>query len=52
MKKESTYPAPRIEEWQDLKFGMFIHWGLYSVMIAVNGRCTLMVLIKTSMLRL
>ena len=20
----------RIEEWQDLKFGMFIHWGAYS----------------------
>lgn len=21
-----------IRKWQDLKFGMFIHWGLYSVM--------------------
>ena len=32
MKEGETYPAPHIQEWQDLKFGMFIHWGLYSVM--------------------
>ena len=22
----------RLAEWQDLKFGMFIHWGLYSIL--------------------
>ena len=22
----------RIEEWRDLRFGMFIHWGLYSML--------------------
>jgi alpha-L-fucosidase len=26
--------AKVIDKWQDLKFGMFIHWGLY----AINGR--------------
>ena len=35
--KPATHPAPppeherRIRWWQDVKFGMFIHWGLYSV---------------------
>jgi alpha-L-fucosidase len=37
-------PAPRpspatIQQWQDRKFGMFIHWGLYSIPAGVwNGR--------------
>lgn len=22
----------RMEEWKDLRFGMFIHWGLYAIM--------------------
>lgn len=22
----------RIENWKDLRFGMFIHWGLYAIM--------------------
>lgn len=37
-----TYVAPtdpavkeNLEKWQDLKFGILLHWGLYSVM----GRC-------------
>ena len=21
----------RIEEWKDLRFGLFIHWGLYAL---------------------
>ncbi|MGJ8641610.1 MAG: alpha-L-fucosidase [Opitutaceae bacterium] len=27
---ESSKPHPRMEWWQDAKFGMFIHWGAYS----------------------
>ncbi len=23
---------PRMEDWKDLRFGMFIHWGLYSLL--------------------
>ena len=26
------FEAPRIEEWKDLRFGMFIHWGLYALL--------------------
>ena len=22
----------RIEDWKDLRYGMFIHWGLYSLL--------------------
>lgn len=25
-------PPEKMQSWQDLKFGMFIHWGLYSVL--------------------
>ena len=25
-------PPEKMQDWQDLKFGMFIHWGLYSVL--------------------
>ena len=21
----------RMEDWKDLRFGMFIHWGLYAI---------------------
>ena len=24
-------PDPRLDWWRDARFGMFIHWGLYSV---------------------
>jgi len=27
----STYNAPKMDWWKEAKFGMFIHWGLYSV---------------------
>ncbi|WP_116128007.1 alpha-L-fucosidase [Lewinella sp. IMCC34183] len=37
-RRSSTYEAPedplvveKLEAWQDLKFGMLIHWGLYAV---------------------
>ncbi|UCS95650.1 alpha-L-fucosidase [Echinicola marina] len=37
-RQSSVYEAPKdplvvekLEEWQDLKFGMIIHWGLYAV---------------------
>ena len=26
------FEQPRIEEWKDLRFGMFIHWGLYAIL--------------------
>ncbi len=26
------FAPARIEEWKDLKFGMFIHWGLYALL--------------------
>ena len=26
------YEKPHIEEWKDLRFGMFIHWGLYALL--------------------
>src|SRR5450432_4709881 len=31
--------AATIQQWQDRKFGMFIHWGLYAIPAGVwNGR--------------
>ena len=37
-RRSSTYEAPtdpevveKLDDWQDLKFGMLIHWGLYAV---------------------
>lgn len=29
---ELNLPPEKMQDWQDLKFGMFIHWGLYSVL--------------------
>src|SRR6185295_15264944 len=26
-----TRPDPRLDWWRDARFGMFIHWGLYSI---------------------
>lgn len=33
VKKDFTLKLPEkvVRQWQDLKFGMFIHWGLYSI---------------------
>ena len=28
---EESIVRENIEKWQDMKFGMFIHWGLYSI---------------------
>ena len=27
----------RIEDWQDLKFGLFIHWGTYSMIPTIES---------------
>jgi alpha-L-fucosidase len=37
---QAPRPSPAtIQQWQDRKFGMFIHWGLYSIPAGVwNGR--------------
>ena len=29
--QKSTYNDPKMDWWKEAKFGMFIHWGLYSV---------------------
>ena len=38
--QQAPRPSPAtIQHWQDRKFGMFIHWGLYSIPAGVwNGR--------------
>ena len=28
----------RVQQWRDHKFGMFIHWGAYSLSSEVNAR--------------
>ena len=36
--KEETHPEHRLQWWDDAKFGMFIHWGVYAVPAGVyNG---------------
>lgn len=32
MEEKTMIEKPRIEEWKDLRFGMFIHWGLYALL--------------------
>ncbi len=32
MPSPSHFPTDRCQWWQDARFGMFIHWGLYSVL--------------------
>ena len=29
--EQKTVPEDRMQWWNDAKFGMFIHWGVYSV---------------------
>src|SRR6478736_6003543 len=39
LKSQSQQEDPKMQWWKDAKFGMFIHWGVYSVLAGTyNGK--------------